>query len=220
VFAQIWYATIALPMFQFFVLRWLWRWAIWTYMLARLSAKPIATLATHPDRAAGIDFLDWPIDAFTVFALGMATVLAGAWGTELIDGHVTVQALVPSAIIYIALVIVLACGPLIPFTRHLYRARVSGLAAYTPFANTYVREFDNKWIGGQPASGSALGSNDIQALNDLGGAFQVVVKTRLFVCGLDQLRDLLLATLIPMLPLVLAFVPLTKLFKRLEVLFG
>jgi hypothetical protein len=216
-FARIWYAAISLPLYQFLVLRWLWRWAIWTYMLVRLSSQPIKLIGTHPDRAAGLQFLESPVDGFAMFVLAVASVLAGAWGSQLIAGRTTVPSLVPTYIAFVAIALVIGFGPLLLFARQLYFAKLRAVVDYRPFTGGYLQDFHDKWIVRRRAAESPLGSNDIQALNDLGGAFQVVLTTRPFVFTFDQVRDVVIAALIPMVPLVLAVVPIAQLFKRLEV---
>src|SRR4051812_23393490 len=52
--SSLWYVFVAWPIAQILVLRWLWNWAVWSYVTVRLSRLPLATIATHPDRAAGL----------------------------------------------------------------------------------------------------------------------------------------------------------------------
>src|SRR5690606_40768825 len=68
-------------------------------------------------------FLSAPVTAFATFELAFATILAGAWGTQLIDGRITVPALFPTFIAFLVIVAFVAFVPLLPFTPHLYRAR-------------------------------------------------------------------------------------------------
>ena len=35
-FVDFWHTTVTLPFVQFLVLRWLWRWLVWTYVLVKL----------------------------------------------------------------------------------------------------------------------------------------------------------------------------------------
>ena len=50
---------------------------------------------------------------------------------------------------------------------------------YGTLAQTYVREFDRKWLrGGAPPDEPFVGSADIQSLADLGNSFEVVKDMR------------------------------------------
>src|SRR5262245_1435480 len=118
-FPRVWYAVVALPVVQFVVYRWLWRWLIWGAMLVRIARQPLATLATHPDRAAGLSVLTLPVAAFDVFVLATGAVLSAAWGTQLIEGRVSRPSLVPEAAAFMVVAILAALGPLLVFTGHL-----------------------------------------------------------------------------------------------------
>lgn len=218
---RFWYAGVALPLLQFLAMRWLWRWLIWSYLLLQIARLPLATLATHPDRAAGLAFLAAPISAFSSFVLGFGSVMAAAWATQLIDNRVTVPALLPTFIAFVVIAVMFACGPLLPFSVHLYRAQRRTTARYHPFALDYVRSFDRKWIGPERTADSPLGSSDIQSLADLGNSLRTIEETRMFVFGMKKLTELWLAAIVPMLPLVLAVVPVTDLLRRIgKMLFG
>lgn len=221
-FLRFWYGGLALPLLQFLALRWLWRWLIWTMMLVRLARLPLATIATHPDRAAGLRFVSAPVTAFATFELAFATILAGAWGTQLIDGRITVPALFPTFIAFLVIVGLFAFAPLVPFTPHLYRAQRRSLLVYNPFALEYVRRFHSKWIERRSATGEdVLGTPDIQSLADLDNAYQIISQTGMFVFNSRKLVELWLAAVVPMLPLVLTVVPVEQLLRRIaSALFG
>jgi hypothetical protein len=168
-FARLWYVSVSWPLTQFLVLRWLWHWAIWSYVLARLARLPLATIATHPDRAAGIGFLGGPLAGFSGFVLSVSVVLASAWGTQILDGRAVVQAFVPSFLTFVVVSMVIACGPLLLFVPMLYRARHREIGAYNLLALDYVRSFHRKWIDARPGGEALLGTPDLQSLNDLLG---------------------------------------------------
>ena len=65
----------------------------------------------------------------------------------------------------------------------------------------YTLRFHEKWIEPGSASESPLGSPDIQSLSDIGNAYQVVSKTRLFVFGTRQIVSVWFAGLAPLIPL-------------------
>lgn len=217
---RVWYASLALPLIQFLALRWLWRWVIWAFILSRIARLPLATIASHPDRAAGLAFLGGPITGFAVFEAAFATIMAGAWGTQLLEGRVTVPSLLPTLIAFIIIAFLVACVPILPFCPHLYRAQRAALLLYSPFALDYVRRFHGKWIEHR-VDEEVLGTPDIQSLSDLDNAYQAIASTGMFVIGARKLTELWLAAIVPMLPLVITVVPVDQLLRRIaSTLFG
>jgi len=218
--SQLWYAGVALPLLQFLTLRWLWRWAIWTFILVRVSRLPLALIATHPDRAAGLRFLSGPVTGFAAFELAFGSMLAGAWGTQLADGRVTVPAVLPTFIAFLVTSFLLACGPLLVFCPHLFRAQRQALLVYNPFALSYVVRFHRKWIERRTTE-EVLGTPDLQSMADLDGSFQIIQETGMFVFSLRKLSELWIAGILPMLPLVVTMVPVDAMLKRIgSMLFG
>ena len=211
-FANLWYSGFALPLVQFLLLRWLWHWVIWSYIVLHLSRLPLATTAMHPDHAAGLAFLAGPISAFSSFLFGASCVLSSAWGTQILHGGATMQGLIPSFVVFVAIAVVVACGPQLAYIGQLYNARYRETWHYHTFSLEYVRDFRRKWLV-KPAS-DELGSPDIQSLNDLGGAYGTLEKTRLLPIGRRMLVAIVLSAVIPMLPLAATAVPLTQLLKR------
>jgi len=213
-FARVWYGTVSEPLVQFLMLRWYWRWGVWTYMLVKISRLQLAATATHPDHAAGLSFFAWPVGGYSWFVTAIASVLAGAWGTQLLDGRLTVPSLGPTLLVFIVIALVIGYVPLFMFSPHIYRARRRDLAAHGLFALQYVRDFDARWIAGRPGE-SPLGTSDIQSLADVGNAFQVVLTTRLTVFHPLRIKNIVIAAVLPMLPLIATVVPLEKVVSKL-----
>jgi len=218
--SQVWYAGIALPLLQFLGLRWLWRWVIWTVILLRLARLPLDTIATHPDRAAGLRFLAGPVTGFAVFELAFASTLASVWATQLLEHRVTLPSLLPTIIAFLVIAVAMACGPLLFFTPHLYRAQRKAFLLYHPFALDYVERFHAKWIDGRPDE-EVLGTPDLQSFADLDNSYQIIEGTKIFVVGIRHLTELWLGAIIPCLPLLVAVIPIDQMFKKLgSMLFG
>jgi hypothetical protein len=60
-----------------------------------------------------------------------------------------------------------------------------------------------------------LGSGDIQSLADLGNSFEVVRGMRIVPVTKEAMLQLGVATLIPIVPLVLTLMPLEELLQKL-----
>jgi len=218
-FATFWNSTVALPFVQFLVLRWLWRWAVWTYVLIKLSRSQLNLNALHPDQAAGVRMLGNPIDAFSVFVAANMVVVSAAWTVKINAGEATLESLAPRFIVFMLLVLAVACGPLLLFSAQIYRARHHDLSRYHAFAHDYVSAFRQKWITGG-ASGprtdeSPLGTPDLQSLNDLDGSFEKSDSTRALPFGKRPLIVMWLAGLLPMVPFVFATVPLPDIARQI-----
>lgn len=214
--AGLWYGFVSLPIFQFLLLRWYYRVFIWARFMWQVSRLPLRLVATHPDRAGGLGFLAHSISAFVVLALAHSSVLAG----QLLNRIVHLGASLPDFAIEIGamvvLMLLLALGPLVVFVGQLAQLRRTGLDAYGVLSQRLASEFDAKWVrGGAPADEPFLGSPDISALADMGASYEVIENMRALPIAPEALIPLVVAILLPMLPLTLTMMPLETLLEAL-----
>jgi hypothetical protein len=213
--AHVWYAAVSLPLAQFIFMRFLWHWGLWIYVLVRLSRLRLSTIAIHPDGAGGLAFLNEPVDGFSLFVTSLAVVASSAWSMKIYNGQAQLQTFVPPFLGFVVIALVVAFGPLLLFTGHLYRARRRDLPMHHELALRYVREFKCKWLQHHSHGEQLLGTSDIQSLNDLHGSFEVTEKTRLIPLSPRPVVIVVLAALLPMLPAVLTAVPLKSVLAHL-----
>jgi hypothetical protein len=214
-FPRLWYCLVALPLVQVVLLRWLWRWSIWTWVLVCVARRPLSLLATHPDRSAGLTCMSRPLTAFAGFAFAMGAELAGAWGTLILAHQTSVKAQLPELLMFLVVAAAVPLAPLLLFSGHLYWARRRGLVEYGDFATQYTRGFHVRWLRPTVDGADALGTPDLQSLADLGNSFSVVQGTRLFAFGMRPIITIWIAAALPMLPLVASIVSVEHLLKRI-----
>jgi hypothetical protein len=212
--ARGWYALVGLPMFQFLVYRGLWRWAIWTRMLWKVSRLRLVPVATHPDRAGGLEFLSWPSIGFGYIVAALSAAQAGVWADQVLNAGVKVMELKGYAAVFIIAALVVALGPLLLVAGHLWRCRYQGLYDYSTLAADYTRKFQERWIA-QHREDDLLGTADIQSLADLANSYNVVDKMRFWPFGLRAVVTIALAALLPMVPITLLEASLPKLLLKL-----
>lgn len=214
--AGFWYLFVSRPLFQFIVVRWLFRLFIWARFLWQSSRLDLNLIPTHPDRAAGLGFLGGSVSALTPFLLAQGALLAGLMANPIFFAGAKLTDFKMEIIGGVACLLLMLLGPLLVFSPRLMRAKRIGIRDYGVLASRYVEEFDRKWVrGGAAKDEQLLGSGDIQSLADLGNSFQVVREIQPFPFGKDTVIRILVMTLIPVSPLVLTMIPLEELIKKL-----
>ena len=216
-----WFGLVSLPVFQFLLLRWFWRQAIWAVFLWKVSRIDLHYMPKHPDAAGGIGFLARASYAFVPVLLAQSGMLAGTFanrifyaGSGLADFRIELAGLV-------ALMLMIVFAPLLFFCRRLDTAKRSGLREGGRLVERYLREFDDKWIRGGGAPGESLvGSADIQSLADLRQAYALVKDMRWIPFSLRDLLHVGIAASLPLLPLSLTMFPAEQLLDQfLKILF-
>jgi len=207
---------VSLPLFQFLLLRWYWRIAIWTRFLWQVSRIELQFVPTHPDRCGGLGFMALIGHAFAPLLVAQGALMAGMISSRIFYAGATLPQFKLELIGLVAVMLFAVLGPLLVFGPKLAAARRAGLGDFGMLAQRYVREFDTKWVrGGAPADEPLIGSADIQSLADLGNSFEVVKGMRFVPFTMQTVLQLAVATLLPVLPLTLTMISLEELLWRL-----
>ena len=207
---------VSRPLFQFILIRWYFRLFIWARFLWQSSRLELNLIPTHPDRAAGLGFLGMSCGAFMPLLLAHGVLLAGLMANPIFFAGAKLTDFMMEIIAVVAFLLLVALGPLLVFSPCLMRAKMTGLREYGIFASRYVNVFDLKWVRGGAADDEPLvNSPDISSLADLGNAFQVIREIQPFPFGKYEVIQLVVVTLIPVLPLVLTMIPLEELITKL-----
>jgi len=214
--AGVWYGYVSLPIFQFLLCRWYFRIFIWARLLWQVSRIELRLVPTHPDRVGGLGFLAATSHAFIPLLMAHGALLAGNLANQIFHAGASLTQFRLEILLLVIFMVVLVVGPLLVFAPQLARARRTGLREYGTLAQSYVRDFDAKWVrGGGGADEPMLGSGDIQSLADLGNSFSIIQDMRVVPVTKQAMLQLGIATVAPIVPLVLTLMPLEELLKKL-----
>jgi hypothetical protein len=202
--AGYWNVFVSVPIFQFVLLRWYFRFFLWFWFLFRVARLPLRLLASHADRAAGLGFLGMSINAFALVLLAQGALLAGLIASQILFAGRDLMSFKVQILGFLAFFNGVTLIPLTVFTPHLVEAKRNTARAFGLLVSRYTNEFDRKWMkGGAPPEEPLLGSGDIQSLADLGNSFAVVRETRLVPFSLKDVSRLALVSALPFVPLLL-----------------
>ena len=214
--AGIWFAFVSLPIFQFLLVRWYFRIFIWARFLWQVSRIDLRLIPTHPDRAGGLGFLSGVVYAFIPLLLAHGAMLAGLYAQRIFYVGDTLPTFKLETITVVIFLLLLVQGPLLVFSPQLAAAKRIGKREYGTLAQSYVREFDAKWLRARaPAGEPLMGNSDIQSLADLGNSFEVVQSMNISLFSRGAALTFAGAIIAPILPLFLTMMPLEALFSRL-----
>lgn len=216
--AGLWYVFVSLPIFQFLLLRWLFRLMIWYRFLWSVSRIPLQLDALHPDRAGGLGFLAGSPLAFLPVLLAMSSLVSAKVFDHILHDGATVRQYELVIVSFVIVLVLIGYVPLLFFIGQLDRARRVGLRQYGTVAMQYVRSFRAKWIADTPSSKGEetfLGSKDIQSLADLGNSFNIVYGMSMLPFGHKSLVQQAIFVSLPILPLFLTMIPLSEMVDHL-----
>ncbi len=212
--ARIWELKIGLTAYYFLILRWIWKFLIWSYFLIRLAILKPNLQSHHPDHAGGLSFLVYRHLWFGLVAFALSAAISANIGEIVIFSKVSVSTFLFPLIFYLVFIEILLIAPLLCFTPLLVISRRNGLDRYGTFANRYAGDFDRKWVEPDPGeTPEALGSPDIQSFNDLGETYVHLREMQSFVMKREHVVTLTILISAPLAPLILFKIPVSEFIK-------
>jgi hypothetical protein len=204
---------ISTPLFLFLVLRWLWRFFVWTVLLYRISRLPLQLTPLHPDRAGGLGFLSIYPAVFSGFIFALSCVIAAEMIKDIgLEDHSAMMvwfALAGWLLVSLGLVI----GPLLVFARPLYLLREQGLIEYGRLASQHHLAFHQKWIEGGRSGKELLSISDPSSAADLNAIVEMVQGLRSVPVDFHAIVQALLSAGIPLLAVASSQVSLGAMLK-------
>jgi hypothetical protein len=210
------YGIVSLLFYQFLLYVSIWKWFLWTGFLFRLSRLDLQLVPTHPDRHGGLGFLGMSPVAIAPSVLVAAAAIGGTWRAEILREGVHLLSFKFPAIILVAIILIIAFGPLVFFVPRLTKLRRDGILQYGILGQIHSTEFHQKWV--QHRAGHEeefLNAPEISALIDFESSFENIEKLQPFPFDKGTFVVVILAIALPMLPVVLAEIPLIEVVKGL-----
>ncbi len=202
--AGYWFVFVSVPLFQFVLLRWYFRFLLWFLFLFRVSRLELNLVPTHADRTGGLGFLGASVTAFAPVLMAQGAMLAGLIASQILHAGRSLPEFKVQIVGFLAFFIVITLIPLLVFARTLAATKRSGLRDLGHLATRYSTGFESKWLRADSAAEKELlGSGDIQSLADLANSFGVVQEMRFVPFGWRDVTRLAALTATPFLPLLL-----------------
>ena len=211
-----WFAWVARPIFIALLLGWLWRLVLLCVLFRRIAALDLRLVPTHPDRSAGLGFLEKVPSLFSPVALGLSAVFASRWAHDVLyhGVHVDSLRLQMGAVVVLSLLLFLA--PLLLWTGTLAAAKSSALLDYGALVGEHGRLVRERWIlRREVADDALLGAQEIGPVADTITLYDAVRKMRIAPIGLASALPIALAAALPMLPVLAIEIPIRDLLLKL-----
>lgn len=203
-----WHALVSLPLVFMLLLSWLWRVLVWTRFLYLMARLDLRLVPAHPDRTAGLRFVAYSVQAFSLVALALGTIVAGSAANRVLYRGASPETFKFAVLAVVASVLVVFAGPLLTLSGHLLRAWRRGTLQYSALAGRLGRQFEGKFFrNGATIDASTLELPDFSATTDLYQVASNVYEVRLVPISVASLGLVVGMAILPFLVAALMFVP-------------
>jgi hypothetical protein len=210
-----WQALVSIPMLLALIFGWLWRVILWGRFLWLVAGMRLRLIAAHPDLTAGLRFVGYSVRAFTPVALGFGFIVAGGVANGVVTKGKDLLAYKNTALGLVLFVAILFGAPLLVFTRKLAETWRRGVYQYGGIANALGRQFERRWFESRGVEESSLEVQDFSATVDLYQFVAYVYDMRLVPWDLKSALLLVLAAILPFIPVVLVAMPFDVILTKL-----
>jgi hypothetical protein len=208
-----WYAIFSTPLLRFVIYRWTFRYFIWGALLWRISRLHLKLIPTHPDHAAGLNFLGLAQKRFGILFCALGCMFAGQVANSMMFEGAPVSSFKFLMAGFIALSLIIGLLPLTLLAPKLTEIRRTGLLEYGRLANSYVDLFDRKWVHNERPSEPLLGTSDIQSLSDMGQSFALVDAMTIAPITKRLILQIAVQSALPLIPVIILGTPTPELVR-------
>ena len=211
-----WYAFVSTPLTLILFFGWLWRVVLWSRFLICVARMKLRLIAAHPDLASGLRFLNAAVVAFIPVAFTVGVIVAGSVANRFLQQRASVNNVEKTILGLVIFNLFLFVGPLVVFTFKLYQQKVRGIFTYGQLAESVGKQFEAKWLGNyEKYSTGALEASDFSATTDLYQVVSNVYQMSLLPFDLRSIVALVVATVLPFVPVAFIAIPFDVILKEI-----
>ncbi|MSR57556.1 MAG: hypothetical protein EXS05_07780 [Planctomycetaceae bacterium] len=212
-----WYTLVSLPVLYFFLLRWVWVFLLWALFLFKTSRLDLELTATHPDRTGGLGFIGWGLASFATVLMAYSAMFSAAFADEILHQGASLDSIKYHVVVVVVAALIVLHAPMLVFSGKLLRCRFKGLLEFGALVWRHDRAFDEKWIVSPKNENGEkiLGSPDVSSLADIASCYEHVDRMLPIPFDVKAFAVLVLAALLPMIPLLGTAIPLKEIFAKL-----
>ena len=215
--AGIYQLAVSSPLFIFLVFRWVWRFMVWTALLAGIARLDLRLNSHNPDRAAGLGFMTVFPQIFLGFIFAISCVVATAMIKEIHIDNVAADDVWLAMAAWIVICVFWFIGPLMVFVLPLNGAQEKAILDFSRISTLHHLDLEER-LGEVPErdadSRHAL-APDFSVASGLNSLLQSVNSQRLAPVSAATVKLVVLAAALPLIPVVLTLVPFFDLVRWL-----
>jgi hypothetical protein len=212
-----WYAVlVSATMFQFLLGLGLWKWLLWAVFAFKMSRLNLKLVPTHADGHGGLGFLGLTPIAFTPIAFAATIAIAATWRQEMLHDGANLMSFKEPAIVLAVIVALVALGPLAFFVPRLMALRRQGILDYGILGQIDSVAFHEKWIHRRAGhEAEFLTASENITLNNFSQIYLKLGQLKPFPADKGALITLAASVAVPLLPMILAVIPIATVLKAL-----
>ena len=214
--ARNWTQYISIPIFQFLLLRWIWRYIVWITLLFRISNMNLNLKPTHPDGSGGVGIIFLAQRNFHLFFVVCGMVISSVMINLFIHKAATFETLKLEILGYIILAVFLILFPMLFFTRKLVKTKYKGQLELSKAGTHLSKKYEEEWINPMGAEKRlAEGTVDPSIQVDYSGVYEMLQGLRIIPIHFSDIIIMVISLFIPFIPIFFIQFSIVELLQKI-----
>ena len=214
--AGYWAVIISIPIFQFLLLRWLWRYFVWMILLFHLSKATLNLMPTHADRAGGLGIIMLAQRSFNLIFVAGGVSISGQLIAQLLKHPDSFESIRGQGIAYIIICLVFLLIPLLFFMQKLFKTKDKGLLHMSDLGATLSRQFEREWVNDLPIEKKPEEKQvDPSLLFDYSGMYDSLQQLRTVPVTPRDIIGMALKLFVPFIPILFIHFSVVELLQKI-----
>jgi len=215
-FGGLWYLYVGRSIYFALLFGWLWRIVLLSVLMWRVARLELSLVPTHPDRAAGLGFLERLPGVFAPVALSVGVVLASRWAHDAVYHGLSLPSLKVQMIAFVVVCVVVFALPLFAFQAPLKRAKKQAMLDYGELVGRHGRLVHKRWIEGREVGQPPiLEAPELGPVADTAAMYDAVKSMRSVPLGKNSVLPVALAAALPIIAVLALQLPVKQLLMTL-----
>lgn len=213
-----WFKYVARTVFVFLVLGWIWRILLLVMLFRQIQTLDLSLVPNHPDRMAGLGFLQAVPKTFSLVTFALAAVLASRWAHDSIYHDAPLASFKMPLLAFILIWSVMLLLPALVFCAKMIACKRQALAEYRALTAMHGRLMHARWVTSTASDQTPhpmFEAPELGASADVGTIYQSVEHMRTLPIGKASVMGILLPMLVPMLLVAMTQFPLKDILTTL-----
>lgn len=214
--ASNWTQYISIPIFQFLLLRWIWRYIVWLTLLFRISNMNLNLKPTHPDGSGGVGVIFLAQRNFHLFFVVCGMVISSVMINLFMLKTVTFETLKLQILGYVILAVFLIFIPMLFFTRKLVKTKYQGQLELSRAGTNLSKKYEEEWIKPMGAEKRIADDTvDPSMQVDYSGVHILLQEMRIIPIRLNDIFIMVVSLFIPFIPIFFIQYSVVELLQKL-----
>lgn len=211
--AYLWYTLVSMSIFRFILLRWLWSYCCWVWLLLKVSKCRLKLTPHHSDKACGLNLLVFPQSRFNLFFVALSITSVGIHINNIYYLHAAIDPIKIQVAILLAISFIMLLGPYLFFSSKLFKAKRDVHVSQAKKSHQLSEDYDRVWIQTSVTGLNDEDKPDPSVMIDYNSTYEISEKIRPFAFNLQDVIQLAVPIVLAHLPILLTRMSVKELLQ-------